>query len=73
MQDGKNLAKLASGFPLFQFDNEPQACAGSHGQILLGHAHAFTSASDQLAYLFRSVFHRLYLMLPSGNITPETG
>ena len=41
LQHRKHLAKLARWFPLFHFDDEPQASAGGHGQPLLGHTHGF--------------------------------
>ena len=61
MQDGQNLADLASGLALLQLDNKPQPGAGGLSQILLRHAQGLPCLLDKLANLFGSVFHRDYL------------
>ena len=61
MQDGQHLAKLASGLPFLHINDEPQARAGGHRQILLGHTHCFAGVLDQLAYGFWCMFHGSYL------------
>ena len=57
IDDGQDFTELASGFALFQFNDEPQTGAGRHGQGPLGYAQVFPSGSDQLADLFRCKSH----------------
>lgn len=72
LEHGEDLPKLAGGFAFFEITDEPQASAGGHGQVLLGHAHAFASALNELANDFRSVSHHFSRILPCGNIATKS-
>jgi hypothetical protein len=73
MQDGQNLADLASGLALLQLDNEPQPGAGGQSQILLRHSQGLPCLLYELANLLGSVFHQFSSMLPYGNIARLNG
>ena len=57
LQDCQNLPKLTRWLSFLQLNDEPQACAGGHRLILLGHPHALARVSNHVAYGLGCLFH----------------
>ncbi len=69
IEHGEDLAELAGGFPLFQFNNEPQACTRGHGQGPLRDRKALACSFYQFANLFSRRFHGCSLCYRTGTLS----